>query len=442
MIMNQEIVPSIPKIYKSLTSLALVSTSLFLGLTETALASPDSVNIKTLLDSIPKFQQEYTSLENSPHTKLMPDSLVEQASITKQSKEQYHVGRSIVRRAITSSLPMVFLAIPYTQTNKYIRDVRNDLYPKFKYKYDDYLQFSPLVAQLALRSFGVKGYSESVGQMLLSDALGVSIMMGTVYGMKTIISVRRPDGSAENSFPSGHTAMAFSAATLLSLEYGDRYPWISLASYLSATSVGVGRVLNNRHWAGDVIVGATIGIVSSELGYWLSDLITHRPTRRIEDRLYFSDTDLRLSLPWSRGFTFRSGFDAVDMGFGLRWVYSPKGYLIFSEAQLESRLFHEGTEEESFLRNYLVRFGWGKKTTIIPQHCSIDATAGLAFGHKDLFPFIRLSPRLKLSKRLSWRIDASYEFRHRWQSVHMPNGEVENYKPSSWRLGSAFEVRL
>lgn len=40
-----------------------------------------------------------------------------------------------------------------------------------------------------------------------------------------------------------------------------------------ATVTGVSRMLNNKHWLSDVLVGAGIGILSVELGYLFADLI-------------------------------------------------------------------------------------------------------------------------------------------------------------------------
>ncbi|MDO5447860.1 MAG: hypothetical protein Q4F34_08800, partial [Prevotellaceae bacterium] len=40
-----------------------------------------------------------------------------------------------------------------------------------------------------------------------------------------------------------------------------------------ATATGIMRVLNNRHWISDVIAGAGLGILSTELGYWIADMI-------------------------------------------------------------------------------------------------------------------------------------------------------------------------
>ena len=57
-------------------------------------------------------------------------------------------------------------------------------------------------------------------------------------------------------------------------EYGlTRSPWFSVAGYGVATATGVMRVLNNRHWVSDVMSGAGIGIISTELGYALCDLM-------------------------------------------------------------------------------------------------------------------------------------------------------------------------
>ncbi|HQS51008.1 MAG TPA: phosphatase PAP2 family protein, partial [Daejeonella sp.] len=78
----------------------------------------------------------------------------------------------------------------------------------------------------------------------------------------------RPDGSDHYSFPSGHTAQAFAEATLLSEEYGYRYKWVPYLSYGLATTVGVIRMANNKHYLSDVILAAGIGILSTKISYW------------------------------------------------------------------------------------------------------------------------------------------------------------------------------
>lgn len=91
--------------------------------------------------------------------------------------------------------------------------------------------------------------------------------MAMVIPLKKFTAVPRPDTGAKTSFPSGHTAQAFAAATFLHKEYGKDYPIISILGYTAATGVGVMRVMNNRHWASDVLAGAGIGILATNLAY-------------------------------------------------------------------------------------------------------------------------------------------------------------------------------
>lgn len=99
--------------------------------------------------------------------------------------------------------------------------------------------------------------------------------LAVTYGLKTIlkktIKEERPDHSDNESFPSGHTALAFSAATSLHKEFGKECPWVSIAGYGVATAIGVERVVSERHHWYDVVAGAGLGFASTELTWWLSD---------------------------------------------------------------------------------------------------------------------------------------------------------------------------
>ncbi|HUS02592.1 MAG TPA: phosphatase PAP2 family protein [Chitinophagaceae bacterium] len=68
-------------------------------------------------------------------------------------------------------------------------------------------------------------------------------------------------GTKNSSFPSGHTSLAFAAATVYALEY-RHHPWIPIFSYGFASLVGISRMTENKHWPTDVLVGAAIGILS------------------------------------------------------------------------------------------------------------------------------------------------------------------------------------
>ena len=172
----------------------------------------------------------------------------------------------------------------------------------FKTSIDDYTQYFGPVMVVGLKAGGVEGRS-SWGRMLASAALSYGIMASFVNGIKYTAKEMRPDGSSANSWPSGHTATSFVGATLLHKEYGlTRSPWYSIAGYGVATATGVMRVLNHRHWVSDVMSGAGIGILSTELGYALGDLIFK------ERGLLRNDVDFNSETP---------SFFSISMGLGI-----------------------------------------------------------------------------------------------------------------------------
>ncbi len=154
-----------------------------------------------------------------------------------------------------------------------IRETRNRYIPDFEKHFDDYTKFLPAAAVYGLNAAGVKG-KHSVQRATISYGFSMAIMGILVNGLKYTTKVERPDGSANNSFPSGHTASAFTNATFLHKEYGQyRSGLYSVGGFATAVATGFGRVLNNRHWISDVLVGAGIGILSTELGYLIADKI-------------------------------------------------------------------------------------------------------------------------------------------------------------------------
>lgn len=189
-------------------------------------------------------------------------------------------------RMVCVGLPLVAGGLLAMKEDKNFRQLRTDYFPRYKHTADDYLQYSPAVVMVGLKAAGVKSRS-SWGRMLVSDAFSVGIMAIVTNGLKETLHVRRPDGSNTRSFPSGHTATAFMTATMLTKEYGYKEygyksKWVGFGAYTVASGVGAMRMFNNRHWLSDVMIGAGIGVMSTELGYFLSDLIfkdkgIHRP---------------------------------------------------------------------------------------------------------------------------------------------------------------------
>lgn len=151
-----------------------------------------------------------------------------------------------------------------------VKDEINRYLPDFHNPIDDYTQYIPYAAVFALDAAGIKSKHNTMRKIsTIGTSIGISLIV--VQGMKYSIAEPRPDGSSNNSFPSGHTATAFMGAHIFHKEYKHRSPFYSIAAYTLATFTGVMRQLNDRHWISDVFAGAGIGIGTTELAYFLND---------------------------------------------------------------------------------------------------------------------------------------------------------------------------
>ncbi|GAB2546857.1 phosphatase PAP2 family protein [Spirosoma aerophilum] len=162
--------------------------------------------------------------------------------------------------------------------------VRSEIQDKihFRTHADDFLQYGPAVAWAGLSLAGVSGRSQPLDRALIG-VLAYGISTGAVLVLKHTTNELRPDGSNTLSFPSGHTANAFTGASLLDREFSGVSPWIPLGGYAMATSTGILRMTNDKHWLSDVLVGAGIGLLSTAIAYqvypWLTrKLGRHRTT--------------------------------------------------------------------------------------------------------------------------------------------------------------------
>lgn len=137
-----------------------------------------------------------------------------------------------------------------------------------KIKLDNYTQYVPAILVYGLNAIGLKGKHNLKDRSII---LGTSLLISSavVLPTKHLVREERPDGSNNLSFPSGHTTTAFTTAHFMFREYQDENIWLSLSGYPIAVFTGVYRILNDKHWVGDVVAGAGIGILSTEVAYWL-----------------------------------------------------------------------------------------------------------------------------------------------------------------------------
>ena len=137
-----------------------------------------------------------------------------------------------------------------------------------KFTIDDATQYVPMASVYALNLVGIKGRNNFRDRTIILG-MSAAFMGVTVNAVKYSVGKERPDRSGRNSFPSGHTAMAFMGAEFLWQEYRDVSIWYGIAGYTVAAGTGLFRMYNNKHWFGDVAAGAGIGILSTKLAYWL-----------------------------------------------------------------------------------------------------------------------------------------------------------------------------
>lgn len=140
-------------------------------------------------------------------------------------------------------------------------------------KIDNYMQYAPAIAVYGLNLSGVKGKHNFKDRTIIY-ATSQLISAAMVLPTKQLVGEERPDGSSKTSFPSGHTATAFSSAHFMFREYNETNFWLGISGYPIAAMTGIYRIFNDKHWVGDVIAGAGIGILSTEVAYWLFPTIS------------------------------------------------------------------------------------------------------------------------------------------------------------------------
>ena len=244
----------------------------------------------------------------------------------------------------------------------------------FKTGIDDYAQYFGPAMVVGLKLGGYEGRSDWP-RLLSSAAMSYAIMAAFVNGIKYTAKEMRPDGSTANSWPSGHTATAFVGASLLHKEYGlTRSPWWSVAGYGVATATGVMRVLNNRHWISDVMSGAGIGIMSTELGYALCDLLFKEKGLLRNDMVFDSESP---------------SFFSVSMGVGL----GGKDLKFESEGEMLGLEFRAATvvdaEGAYFFNKYV---GVGGRLRVRAQSAKDFGDFASFVGIEDFFAWQSLRP--------------------------------------------------
>lgn len=157
---------------------------------------------------------------------------------------------------------------PLNKIDQSIRDKIGQTQANRHMSIDDYMQYMPATIYFGLSALPTKS-KHTLPEKLCVGAVAYIAEIALVNGLKYTIRKQRPNFAERNSFPSGHTATAFTGAELVRTEYGWAY---GIPAYIFASGVGFMRVYNDRHWITDTLGGAAVGIISARIGYWLLPL--------------------------------------------------------------------------------------------------------------------------------------------------------------------------
>jgi len=165
-----------------------------------------------------------------------------------------------------------------------------DWFPGTNTKADDYIQYAPIAILYTSDLFGTKHRNNAFNQTkyLIISEFATSLI---TRSLKKITHSTRPNGEPY-SFPSGHTSQSFTGATVLYHETKDYCMPLAYSGYLFSTATAVLRVTNNKHWVSDVLAGAGIGILVTNLVYYFEPLKNWDPLKLEDKAVIVPDIDI------------------------------------------------------------------------------------------------------------------------------------------------------
>jgi membrane-associated phospholipid phosphatase len=136
---------------------------------------------------------------------------------------------------------------------------------------------------------------DTAGQMFGVNLLTMSVAAAPSVLLERTAGRQRPS-LGNDSFPSGHTAMAFASALLTCLHHshmplygGDGAEVANCAATLAAASTaGAARVVGDRHWTSDVLTGAAFGVTA---GYLVPTLLHYGAGKPAAGDIAYSPRD-------------------------------------------------------------------------------------------------------------------------------------------------------
>jgi membrane-associated phospholipid phosphatase len=158
--------------------------------------------------------------------------------------------------------------------------------------------------------------------LLAAEALIDGGIVG--QGLKLMTQRPRPrnDGgrgrffTGGNSFPSGHAIAAWSLATVIACEYGERRPLVRFGAYGLATAVSLSRYTGRNHFLSDALIGSAIGYGIGRYVYF-----KHHDPNLDSSNGQSSFTTRSKLLPLAAPYFRRGGKRTREYGLALTWSF-------------------------------------------------------------------------------------------------------------------------
>jgi membrane-associated phospholipid phosphatase len=276
---------------KVLLLLFLISGLNSFSQNDTLIKKLDSLSKKTdstgqqINNTNPKAYNEATGLSFSSFFVLQGSDLKQAFTkpfhMTKQNWKDFGKFALITGALIFADEPVQRFALDLRNHNKGLRDIGN-VVTNFGGLYEAYTLGSlglygfvfknkkmQTTTLLALQSYITGAAVESVIKFVSGRQRPYAVDPNSVEAEPAFrgpfTKIYDAEGRRLNSsFPSGHTTVAFAAATVYALEYKDR-PWVPIVCYTAASLIGLSRITENKHWVTDVVAGAALGYLTGKL---------------------------------------------------------------------------------------------------------------------------------------------------------------------------------
>jgi len=188
----------------------------------------------------------------------------------------------VIKKRLTIKSQIIPLSLMAASGIIYATNIRNGIQDKLgnltHTKIDDYIQYIPDVTVYFAHFLGCE-HKNSLWNTTKYLAMSQILTAVFVQSVKRITNISRPYGG-KYTFPSGHTSQAFVGATAQYHEFKDYDKIFAYCGYVFASAVGIMRVTNNNHWSTDVLFGAGLGMLITNLVYYFEPFKEWNPFKK------------------------------------------------------------------------------------------------------------------------------------------------------------------